>query len=452
MKNFEIEQKNIEDDEKPKFKASEIPEVQKKYILITICAMAFLDFAGYGLPITLYPQISAARGWSSTLTGIVLGLFPFGGFFTSCLTGKIMRYYKKDNLLLLFLIITCISKFLFGCVYFIDDSYGFMILSIVTRLLWGFAFTAYQTVSISIIPETWPDSIILKLSYYELFLNCGLVSGPLIGSVIAYFWDFFWVFTLFSTFHFVIGIWSIFTFFKIDAIAQFMENKPSLSLKKIVKDSTLMIQFFFQCLFLGSVMWVSSDLENHVIADLGGTQTTCAIIYCLNMAGIFFALLFINKVFQVNVVRKKWFLTSSILIIIFNNLFGPASFLGIDDKTTALWLMAFAFFMVGISQGMIAVLMVPEYRDLLKLVFPYEPEELLVDMAPALYLASYSFAECVNVIVGGIVIDEIGYNWTSVIYSGILIVYFIIYWGKQLLLLNENNKMVEESDEELDDG
>jgi len=421
-----------------------LSESDKTFILGTICLMVFLDFTGYGLPITLYPQIALARGLNSTWVGVVFGLFPFGGFFTSCLAGKIMRFYKKDRLLLIFLLGTVASKFVFGCVYYIEDSTTFLVVSIVSRLTLGFSFTAFQTVSISLIPETWPDQIVEKLSYYELFLNCGLISGPLIGSAISYFLNFFWVFAILSLFHLIFGLLGIFKFLKIEGIKQFMDEKKSLAMSKIIGDSTLMIQFFFQSMFLGSVMFISSGFENHIIDTLGSTQAMAAGIYTLNMIGFCISLLIVNKIYKTNENRKGWFLLGSIMVIIFNNLFGPDPFLGITNQNTALICVAIAFFMVGVSQGMIAVLLVPEYKDILRVIFPDEPEELLVDMAPALYLSAYSLAEFANSIIGGIVIDDLGFVWTSVVYSLALCVYFVIYWGKQLLLKKSYNKMVEE--------
>lgn len=426
MKNLDM------DDDDNNFEASKIPESQKKYILISVCLMSYLDFSGFGLPITLYPQVSSSRGWSSVLTGFVLGIFPFGGFFNSFLTGKIMRFYKKHNMLLMFLTITCLSKLLFGLVYFIEDPYIFLILSIVSRFLWGFSFSGYQTCSISIIPEVWPDSIINKLSLNDLFINSGLISGPLIGSLINYFFDFFWVLAIFSSIHFFLGIFVILKYLKIDAIATFANSKPTLSLKRISKNMDVMTQFFFQTLFLGSILWISSDFENHIIDDLGGTQTICACIYILDMVGFCTSLIIINKIFKAKVNRKKCFLLGSIISIIFNNLLGPAFFLGITNNTTGLACVSIAFYMLGLSHGMIAVISIPFYKELLESVFTEDPPELLVDMASGLFFAAYSLSEFVNSLVGGIVIEELGYNYASVVYSLILIVYFLIYWGKEL--------------------
>lgn len=445
MKNLEIEA-DSQTDLKPFKEGLNISDSHKRYILITICLLVFLDFTGYGLPVTLYPAIALAHGLNSTWTGVVLGLFPFGGFFTSCLAGKVMRFYKKEKLMIIFLVGTCISKFIFGAVYYITDSNWFLLVSVVSRLTLGFCFTAFQTISISLIPETWPNQVVEMLSYYELFLNCGLIAGPLLGSLIAYFLNFFWVFAIFSVFHFVVGLFGIIKFLRIEGISQFLEERKSLELSKMLSDSTLMTQFFFQSLFLGSVMFISSGFENYIIDDLGGSQTLCALIYCLNMFGFCISLLIVNKIYKITPKRKGWFLIGSIMIIVFNNLFGPDPFLGITDTNDEIICVSVAFFMVGVSQGMIAVLLVPEYKDILRVIFPNEPEELLMDMAPALYLSAYSLAEFANSIIGGIIIDEIGYVWTSVIYSIVLCVYFVIYWAKQWSLRQNYAKMVEDTE------
>lgn len=444
QKNFEIEPTDRED---PENKEEKFTEAEKRYILITICLMVFLDFQSYGLPITFYPQIAEQRGLNSTWCGVVLGLFSFGGFFTSCLVGKVMRFYKKKTLLTFLLIVTCFSKFLFGVVYYIEDPVFFLIMSIVCRLILGFSFASFQTISISLIPEVWPHEIVDKLAYYEMFLNCGLITGPLLAALIVYFLNFFWMFAVISAFHFVVGMFGIYKFMKLDSIVQFIENKKSLDMGKITTDSRLMIQFFFQALFLGSIMWVSSDFENHIIDELGSTETMSAIIYTLNMIGFCISLLIVNKIYKTNKNRKGWFFAGSIMIIIFNNFIGPDPFFGITSTLAGLICISVAFFMVGISQGMIAVLLVPQYKDDLREIFPDEAEELLVDMSPALYLSAYNLAEFANSILGGLVIDICGFNWASVIYSGILFVYFFIFWGKQWHISRGYHKMVEENNE-----
>ena len=224
-----------------------------------------------------------------------------------------------------------------------------------------------------------------------------------------------------------------------------MQTKKSLDMHKIISSSTLMIQFFFQSLFLGSVMFISSGFENHVI-DLGGSQGLCSCIYVLNMIGFSISLLFVNKIYKQGDNRKGFFLLGSITIIFFNNFFGPDPFLNIRDADVQLIWVAVAFFMIGIGQGCIAVLLVPEYKDVLRTIFPDEPEELLMDMSPALYLSAYSLAEFANSIIGGYVIDALGFDWTSMVYCICLCFYFVIYWVKQLLVRQQYKKMVEEQD------
>lgn len=423
-----------------------VPESDKRYILFTICLMVFLDFQAFGLPTTFYPQIAEQRGLNSTWCGVVLGLFSFGGFFTSCFVGKVMRFYQKKTILIFLLCVTCFSKFVFGFVYYIEDPTFFLLVSIFSRLILGFSFSAYQTVSISLIPETWPTEVVGKLAYYEISLNCGLITGPLLGALIYYFTNFFWIFAISAAFHLIVGLIGILKFMKISTIVQFNKDKKSLDMSKIIRDSTIMIQFFFQALFLGSIMWVSSYFENHIIDELGGTETTSALIYTLNMMGICISLLVVNSIYKKKKKKKGWFFAGSLMVIIFNNFIGPDPFFGITDTTTCLICISVSFFMVGVSQGMISVLMVPQYKDDLREIFTEEPEELLVDMAPAMYLASYSLAEFVNSIGGGIIIDLCGFNWASVIYSLILCVHFIIYWGNQYSIKGSYMKMVEEEE------
>ena len=72
-------------------------------------------------------------------------------------------------------------------------------------------------------------------------------------------------------------------------------------------------------------------------------------------------------------------------------------------------------------------------EEILEEIFPDEPEELINDMAPGIYLTAFAIAEFQNPLVGGVVRDGLGFSWASALYSGTLAVYFVGYWGKIIL-------------------
>ena len=409
---------------------SKISDSHKKYTEIGILIMVFIDGIGYGLAITLFPEVGVAKGLTYTFIGLVFSIFPVGSLFTSCLTGKLMRFHKKKHLLSIFLIGNCLAKLLFGSVYYIEDPMIFFMLCIIARFFMGFFCSAYEAVSVSLISETWPDQIVEKMSYYELILNCGLISGPYFGAFINYFSNFFWVLAIVALFHLFIGCIVIFVFLKIENLAVFKEKRESLKILKIIGNCKALVQIYFQSLFIGSIYFISAGFENHIEEDLSGSQILCAMIFSFNMIGFLISVLIVNRIYKKNPVRKPWFLLGSIIIIIFNNLFGPDPFLGIVDTTIQIVCVSLAFFMVGIGQGMITVLLLPEYKEILEEIFPDEPEELINDMAPGIYLTAFAIAEFQNPLVGGVVRDGLGFSWASALYSGTLAVYFVGYWGK----------------------
>lgn len=415
-----------------KTETKDISEASKKAIIFSLCFLAICDFSGYSLPITLFPALGTERGLSSTMNGLIFSLFPFGGFFTSFLSGKMMRFYKKHHLLIFFLSVTCISKVIFGIIYFLESETNFIIVAAISRITLGFSFSAYQPIAMSHIPEIWPESVVKHLSYFEICLNCGLFIGPIFGSILSLFTNFFWVFFITSAMHFVIGLFLIMKFLRIDAISKFSVEEKKLDIWKMVKSSSLVIQFLFQALFLGGIMFIYSDFENHIL-ELGGTQFLSSSIYGLNMLGFFTGLIIINNLHKKDGGRKIWFLIGSILLIIFNNFFGPAPYFGITDNDSQLVCVAVAFYVVGVAMAIIIPLLVPEYIDILREVFPEEKLELLIDMGPALYIASYSLIECLATMLGGVTIDNLGFDWANVVYSGVLCFYFFIYWGKRTL-------------------
>ena len=88
--------------------------------------------------------------------------------------------------------------FLLGCstlLFGLSDIFQFMslfiIFSIIGQSFQGIALSTYETSAYAYIPEYWPEEIDRKVGWMDLSLTLGVVTGPLIGSIIfqlGYIW------------------------------------------------------------------------------------------------------------------------------------------------------------------------------------------------------------------------------------------------------------------------
>ena len=100
---------------------------------------SLLVFSSYSIPTLLLPALCSQRSLNSSIMAVIFMAFPVGAFPASLLIGKLMRFYDKDRLLLIFNTIASVSGFCIGLLYYIEDPLTFFVIGFLARLSTGIA-------------------------------------------------------------------------------------------------------------------------------------------------------------------------------------------------------------------------------------------------------------------------------------------------------------------------
>ena len=130
--------------------------MNKDLFFIFLNIYSLLVFSAYSTPILLLPSLAADRSISNICLAIIFSAFPIGAFPASIAIGKLMRFYRKDKLLLFFNIVSSLSRFSIGLLYFIEDSTWFLVVAFIARFFTGVAEGALIPITYSFIPDMFP--------------------------------------------------------------------------------------------------------------------------------------------------------------------------------------------------------------------------------------------------------------------------------------------------------
>ena len=111
--------------------------MNKSLFFIFLNIYSLLIFSSYTTPILLFPSLASSRSLNSYLISLVFSAFPLGAFPASLIIGKLMRFYKKDRILLFFNVLASVARFSFGLLDFIEDPVFFFFFGFACRFFVG---------------------------------------------------------------------------------------------------------------------------------------------------------------------------------------------------------------------------------------------------------------------------------------------------------------------------
>lgn len=150
----------------------------------------FLSLTTYGIPFAFYPSLSLSKGVSSTITGIIFAMFPFGSLISSMVVGKTLHMFKKKYCLIISQILVAFSFMFLGLGYYVEDQSKFILLGIFSRTMQGLSIGSFVTSLYSLVPDYWPNEIQKRIGILEMSVGIGIGIGPLIGAGL-YYMDFY---------------------------------------------------------------------------------------------------------------------------------------------------------------------------------------------------------------------------------------------------------------------
>lgn len=135
----------------------------------------------YSITTPLYPYLANKNNYSDSFIGMIFSLYSLGMMIFIPFTTKFILFFSRFRLLLIAIFLNSISVFLYLFLYFLSNSYLFIIISISARVLQGIAceFTLILLFSVSLIISN-PEDSQERLGNTEIFYSIGRIIGPLI--------------------------------------------------------------------------------------------------------------------------------------------------------------------------------------------------------------------------------------------------------------------------------
>ena len=177
-----------------------------------------------------------------------------------------MRFYRKDQLLLMFNVLLSLAKLCTGFLYYIEDLNWFLFIAFFSRFVTGIAQGCIIPIIYSYIPELFPENMMVKFGVIEILGSIGVILGGLFGTFINDNYGYLAVFAIFAAINLIFGTAIILFNLKSDLIERLSEgNKNSLPLNEALfqKSGVLLNFFFLFFIFLPSYM-ILPGYELHI--------------------------------------------------------------------------------------------------------------------------------------------------------------------------------------------
>lgn len=397
-----------------------------------------LIYTAYSAPTLLFPQLAKKVGLNYILIGICFSSYPLSAFFGSYLICKIMKDYKKTNLLLIFNTLGSLARLSFGFLGYIDNQASFFILALFSRSLTGFAEGCLTPIIYSFVPEYCPvyQEMMMEIGIMEAGGLIGAAAGAPIASLIYENFGYFSTFEVLAFCNFLFGAFIIVFVVNKGTIQdiKILAQSEKLNMKDLLfKNAGVLLNFFANSLFAGPNFLIMVGFEIYIKSLIDNEYWISFIISLLWIGSIFGVLIF-KLVYKIEY-ENKLLLTVGLIEILVLPFYGPDPFFAITDKTACLVLMGLAFFLTGIAMEITFMITTKKLLVELLKVFP-EKKELCIDAANSMYAASFKFIEFVVPIIVGLLLESVSYSRISTIYDIILLLFFCLYWFK--IDLNDN--------------
>jgi len=402
--------------------------MNKTNFFLFINIYSLLLYTSHSAPTIFFPNLANARNLNTMLIGLFFSAFPVGSFPASLYIGKLMRFYQKDRLLLIFHVFLNLARLCVGILYYIEDVQLFFVVAIFSRFFTGVAEGCVTPLLYSYIPELFPEDMMVKFGILEIWGSTGVILGGVFTSYIYEQFGYFAVFWITSTLNLVFGTLIIIFGLKSQRIQILnSDEKKALPMRAALFQNHAVMWNFFYLFFMFFPNYMILPGYELYVKTLSNNVYVASIIYTFIFLGMIIGVFLISKFYH-DKNKSKFLFYFGILLIIALFFFGPDSLFGFADIHIQLCLIALAFLITGIvMEGVFLIISKTIIHDLLE-VFP-EDQNLCADFANGLFTACFSLDQLIAPLVGSFLNMYLGYANTGACFSVlILMVFFVGYW------------------------
>ncbi|OUC49221.1 transporter, major facilitator family protein [Trichinella nativa] len=389
-------------------KATPVP-IWSKSNLMVLCVLSITYFLGatlFACIAPFFPIVARGRRASETEIGLVFGVMQLVIFLLSPLCGKYASHIGIKFMFSAGLFIAAWTAILFGLLDMCPMDSSFISLGIVIRAFEGVGSAAYMTAAFSIVAHRFPGKVATVIGILEVFNGMGFMLGPPLGGILFKLGSFHLPFTTFGLILLAFAVVSVF----VDTVDNTEELMPVVGKNAwlLVFKPDLFLALFSIFVGMMTISFFDPTLAPH--------------LEVLNLEPEVLGLLFL-------LLSATYSLTSPLVGII------------VDKWHCTLQVMAFGFFISGISILLIGpvpylplelsltnvcigqaiygcglgITVVTSYHYCLNstLKHGYPNNFSTYALVSGFYTSAFSLGAFVGPTLGGLLVDLIGFPWTS---------------------------------------
>ncbi|KRX43860.1 MFS-type transporter SLC18B1 [Trichinella murrelli] len=389
-------------------KAAPVP-IWSKSNLMVLCVLSITYFLGatlFACIAPFFPIVARGRRASETEIGLVFGVMQLVIFLLSPLCGKYASHIGIKFMFSAGLFIAAWTAILFGLLDMCPMDSSFISLGIVIRAFEGVGSAAYMTAAFSIVAHRFPGKVATVIGILEVFNGMGFMLGPPLGGILFKLGSFHLPFTTFGLILLAFAVVSVF----VDTVDNTEELMPVVGKNAwlLVFKPDLFLALFSIFVGMMTISFFDPTLAPH--------------LEVLNLEPEVLGLLFL-------LLSATYSLTSPLVGII------------VDKWHCTLQVMAFGFFISGISILLIGpvpylplelsltnvcigqaiygcglgITVVTSYHYCLNstLKHGYPNNFSTYALVSGFYTSAFSLGAFVGPTLGGLLVDLIGFPWTS---------------------------------------
>ena len=428
--------------------------MRKPYFLLVVCCLLLLNMTSFSFLAPILPDLITSRDINLSLVGFIFSFYPLSYFIFSIYLGKSLHLYEKRKLLIYCQLLLVFANFLFGILDRITSNYLLVILSIISRLVQGFAIGGACSILYAYVPELYPKEQEETFAIIEMSVGAGISIGPVLGGFIYKYVSYE------ASFFIIAGIYALFSWIFISLLKSYSgddqkvpsqeplsPNSPmtasismslsmsnsgmlfemdpvceevELSYRKIFKNKAFLMTFFVYCVSYTSITLIQPTFSDH-IHSYGFDSDSVGMLFALCDLAYALTSLALIKLFR-HFKRKHLFVFGGFLTLLSLLLLGPEEYTFLPRSIDVVCV-GMTFF--GISQVFYNATIIPEFIDIL--IDIYGSKKVINDMGSGMYNAGLAVSEFCGPLLGGILSDLFGFSRGLTVYSFLLGFYLVIY-------------------------
>lgn len=406
----EFQQQEPNNDQSEAAGASRRMTRQQILTLISIASVNFSSMICYSILGPFFPNEAIKKGASQTDIGLIFGCYAVCNLIGSLILGKYIVQIGAKFMLVTGLFVSSGCTILFGLLDRVPAGAPFIALCFIVRSIDAVGFAAAMTSSFSMTAKIFPNNVATVLGSLEIFTGLGLILGPPVG---GWFYQSFGYEVPFMLLGCLLLIMVPFNIYVLPTIEADATKDSFFRLLTNVKILLICYMIFTLSAGLGfldaTLSLFAIEKFNLSPGYVGLIMLGLSLPYCLASPLMGY---FVDKYPAI----RSWLMVSGGLATGLGFcLLGPAPFLNIDGP---LWLLVVMLGVIGFSLGMTAL---PTFPEIITCVYEQGYEEGLstLGLVSGLFGAVWSFGMFYGPIVGGVITQNLNFEWAAAIQGGL---------------------------------